>query len=166
MKHLINKNLIQSKQQGFTLVELMITLAVAAILMTIAIPSFTTTIKNNRLTTQANELITSLNYARSEAIKRGASVTLNSTSTNTNWHSGWTIKDNGSNTLRNFAAFEGNSTLVADNSTSILTYKSTGFLSGANAITFTLCDDRTGETGRTILISLTGRARVSNFTCS
>ena len=140
----------------------MVTLAVAGILITVAIPSFSTTIKNNRLTTQTNELITTLNYARSEAIKRGANVSVDSSDASANWHNGWVVKDSDNNILRNFAAFEGNSALVAGASVSSLAYKSTGFLNGASAITFTLCDDRTGETGRTISISLTGRANVSN----
>lgn len=154
-----------SAQRGFTLVELMITLAVAAILMSLAVPSFTSTIKNNRLTTQANDLIATLNYARSEAIRRGANVSVDSNDASANWHNGWVVKDSSNNILRNHQAFEGSSTLVAASSVSSLSYRSTGFLSGSSAITFTLCDDRSGETGRTISISLTGRPSVSNYTC-
>lgn len=157
-----NKMLIEKSNQGFTLVELMITLSVAAILMALAVPNFTTTIKNNRLTTQANELISSINYARSEAIRRGTSVSLESGSTN--WHTGWTIKDKDSAVIRNHEAFDSGSSLVG--SVTTVTYKGTGFISAAAAITYTLCDDRSGETGRTITISLTGRPSVANVTCS
>ncbi len=152
--------------RGFTLVELMVTLAVAAILLSMAVPSFTNTIKNNRLTTQANDLISSLNYARSEAIRRGASVTVETSDGSANWHNGWTIKDGGGNTLRNQDAFQGASTLVGAGSVSSLSYRSTGFLGGGAAISFTLCDDRSGETGRTISVSLTGRPTVGDTTCS
>jgi len=55
---------------GFTLVELLITMAVAAILLVIAVPSFRSLIASNELTTAANEMIGSLNLARMEAIKR------------------------------------------------------------------------------------------------
>jgi type IV fimbrial biogenesis protein FimT len=80
------------KSRGFTLIELMITISIAAILMAIAIPSFNSTIRSTRLTTYANELITSLNLARSEAIKRGIQMTARRKGANSQqWESGWDI---------------------------------------------------------------------------
>jgi type IV fimbrial biogenesis protein FimT len=64
--------------RGFTLIELMITVAILAILLGIGVPSFVDFIRNNRASTQANELATALNLARSEAVKRGLPVTLRS----------------------------------------------------------------------------------------
>ena len=60
--------------RGFTLVELMVTLAVAAILMAIATPSFTSLINSNRLSGGANELVAALQTARMEAVRRNARV--------------------------------------------------------------------------------------------
>ena len=62
--------------RGFTLVELMVTVAVLAIIAAFAAPSFTRVIEDNRVTTQANDLLTSIALARSEAVKRGATVTI------------------------------------------------------------------------------------------
>ena len=82
---------------GFTLMELMVTIAIAGILLGVAIPSFTSIISSNRLTTYANELVTALNLARSEAIKRGGSVTVRKvdsnscTKTGVNWNDGWDV---------------------------------------------------------------------------
>lgn len=60
--------------RGFTLVELMIGIAVAAILLIVAVPGFTATINRNRLATAGNELLASLQLARMEAVRRGNTV--------------------------------------------------------------------------------------------
>lgn len=61
---------------GFTLIELMITITVMAILIGVAVPSFQVLIQNHRAATTANQLITGLLFTRSEAVKRGAEVSL------------------------------------------------------------------------------------------
>jgi type IV fimbrial biogenesis protein FimT len=60
--------------RAFTLIELMVTIAVASVLLAIAVPSFNQLIVANRLTAQANEVVAALNFARSEAIKRNTRV--------------------------------------------------------------------------------------------
>jgi type IV fimbrial biogenesis protein FimT len=62
--------------RGFTLVELLVTMAVAVILIMIAVPSFKSMILSNKLTTTANDVVGAINIARMEAIKRNASVQL------------------------------------------------------------------------------------------
>lgn len=59
---------------GFTLVELMVTIFVAAILMAIAVPSFKNITTSTRLTSTSNSMISALNAARMEAIKRNTST--------------------------------------------------------------------------------------------
>lgn len=61
---------------GFTMIELMITVALASILLAVAVPSFNQMIVSGRLTAQTNEMVAALSLARSEAIKRNANVTL------------------------------------------------------------------------------------------
>ncbi len=72
MKQLNNRKL----SQGFTLIELMIVIAIAAILMTLAVPSFSLMINNSKVTSATNEFIGSLNLARSEALKRSNNVSV------------------------------------------------------------------------------------------
>ena len=64
------------KPNGFTLMELMVTVAIAAIVMAIGIPSFQDIIRENRLTANTNTFVSSMNLARSEAIKSGRRVVL------------------------------------------------------------------------------------------
>jgi type IV fimbrial biogenesis protein FimT len=85
------------RNRGFTLVEMMITIAVMALVLSLAVPSFTNMIRNNRLASGSNELISALTYARSEAVKRRLNVSVCvrdgeacSTDVN-NWGQGWLI---------------------------------------------------------------------------
>jgi len=64
------------KQQGLTLIELMVTLAVAIILVTVGMPLFSGIVANNRATTQANTFLSAFKLARSEAVKRGTNVSV------------------------------------------------------------------------------------------
>lgn len=54
---------------GFTLIELLVTIGIAAILLMLALPSFTDAIRNNRVTTSANQMMATLNFARAEAMR-------------------------------------------------------------------------------------------------
>jgi len=151
---------------GFTLVELIITVFVASILFTVAVPSFQDTIRQNRLTTQANELITALNLARSEAIRRSQNVTV--TPKVGGWNFGWVIESIDPATglaeapiLRDFEALQNN--LIFTGGPVSYTYQPSGFKIGLATDTYTLCDsNNSGHRGRTIRVSTTGRPRIDN----
>ncbi len=179
------------RNKGFTLVELMITLAEAAILVTLAIPSFTTFVKNNRLITQANDFVTALNLARSEAIRRGDRVTLCKSSDQVScagsgsWDQGWIVfvdvNDDGvvsnpaTNVLRVHDGLEGNVTLKGDAAlAAYVSYVSTGAtrqIGGSPSATqsgvLALCDDRGFvNEAKGIQISATGRVSATSATSS
>lgn len=86
---------LAARQQGFTVIELMITVLIAAILVGIALPSFRGTIINSNVTTLTNALIHDLNTARSEAVRRGTLVAVISNSGTNNWSSGWYVETDG-----------------------------------------------------------------------
>jgi len=86
------------RPRGFTLVETVITLAVAAILVTIAVPSMRDFVARNRMTTELNTLVASMYLARSEAVKRlqnvkvcPANTTFTGCTGRNAWESGWMV---------------------------------------------------------------------------
>lgn len=98
----------RSSVAGFTLLELLVTIAVASVLLGIAVPSFRTMMVSNRLTTQTNDIVSAINFARSEAITRNRSVSFcrarNATSTTCENSQGvwtdWIIRTNSGDVVR------------------------------------------------------------------
>ena len=76
------------KIQGFSLSELMVTIAVAGVLLTIAVPQFKRQIEQSQFTSSSNELLGVMNYARAEALRRSRPVTV-APLVGTDWNSGW-----------------------------------------------------------------------------
>lgn len=163
---------------GFTLVELMVTLAVAAILIAMATPSFRELMMNNRLTVTTNDFVGAANLARSEAIKRGlnASVCISNDgatcSAGTQWNVGWIVWFDANNSgtpdageIVRVAEGFANTNVGLTGTQARFTYNSAGVIA-TPLDTLDVCDNRTGETGRRINFSQTGRIEVTrNFIC-
>lgn len=81
----------QKTVAGFTLIELMITLAIGVILMMVAVPSFTTYKKNAELTSATNTLLAAINSARGEAMKQGVNAMVVPTDNGSAWSAGWVV---------------------------------------------------------------------------
>ena len=170
---------MMKKITGFTLVELMVTLIVAAILLTVGVPSFIETIRRSRTISQANELVTALNLARSEAVKRGMQVTVSRTGTE--WEDGWQVfvdadgdgsLDSGVDTLlQDYAALsEGYTLRTGGNFTDWVAYLPTGLNDASGSLnndTFRLCtDEQDTAKGRSIRVNAVGRVWVEEGTNS
>ena len=156
---------------GFTLIELLTTLVIAGILMSLAAPSFTSFIKNNRLTTQANELLADLTFARSEAVKRATQITVCKSSDGLTcdpgaaWTDGWIVVNTASGEVfRTHEALTGQNTLVGTGGAGGLgdqiAYARTGLSGLTGPEEFRICDYINGPAqGRWIQVAVTGRAR-------
>ncbi|MDH5631841.1 MAG: GspH/FimT family pseudopilin [Gammaproteobacteria bacterium] len=172
------------RDQGFTLVELMITLAILAVIGSFALPSFRDTILNMRIRTEASELVGAFQIARSESIKRkafvavcaknAASSTCNTAAT-TSWDDGWLIWidtnrdavfDGGEELVRQSDGMSSGVIINTSASLPNLSYLPDGSSNVAVGTEFRVCDNnRTGELGRRVELTLTGRAKVSEYTC-
>lgn len=167
--------------KGFTLIELMIAIAMLAILLAVGVPNFQASIQNNRMSTNANELLSAMMIARSEAIKRGVNVRIMSTSGNQNWANGWTIitDDNNDNVFNTATA-----TCLAAADCAVHTKAALGASLTLNSVinnvsffefdprgrlrtppssidTLVMCDSRGFvQQARAILVTATGRGRV------
>lgn len=161
---------------GFTLVELLVTISIAAILLAIALPSFQGSLRSNRVATTGNELLASLSLARSEAIRstRGGGVC---TSTDGlvcggNWNNGWMV----------WTETDGNGTFGAGDT--VVRYSQAKprlvLTSGVNAISFDgrgraragvlqqiqLSPEGATDPIRCLQVGVTGQTRVTKGACT
>ena len=160
----------------------MVTLAVAAILLAIAVPALRVFIQNNREDAEADSLLSSLDYARSEAVKRDANVevcasavdtsTTPTCSDSTAWNTGWIVATTGQapTVLEVKSALAGGNTLSGTfNGAAVtqVTFEPNGFVEASagsglyNTTYFTLCDARGAQYARDIEVSAVGAAQAS-----
>ncbi len=177
-------------QLAFTLMELMVVLAIAGVLLTIAIPNIRDFLKNNKMTGVANDMLTALTIARSESIKLQQAVAVcastnpkdpNPTCTVGTFSPGWVVwvdannnglHDNGERVIMAREALDTGISAVANNSY-LVSYAPSGFAQtnpgGRNTTTqIAMCDDRHNaasagaqSAARGLTISPTGRGRVT-----
>lgn len=170
------------KVKGFTLIELMVTLAILGIIVGLAAPAMSDFVVRQRVSSQASELILALALARSEAVKQGIDIAvLPVTNAGTGWSDGWCVGPATGATamnncgdpdrIRNFDAAKGvnlSSDFLQSGGGVILFFRRDGTCPNCDgARNFTITSPKlkvTGDDARCIDISRLGRATVRNVT--
>lgn len=166
--------------RGFTLVEIAITLVVAAIFLAVAVPSYYAMIQNNKVVAMSNKLAASFNYARMEAIRRGtrvsvcpaATVALSGCGSMGQWAQGWivfvdrdvdNVIDPGDELVKVHESMPRGTTVVSNRA--IISYNGSGFLvSGAANLTISAAGCNR-DNGRNLAVTSTGRLSVTRVAC-
>jgi type IV fimbrial biogenesis protein FimT len=171
--------------RGFTLVELIVSLAILAILLVIAIPSFKNTLNRNRLSSTTNDFVSALQLTRSEAIKRNQRVTVCKSdnaaasapicNAASSWHQGWLIFvdggtrgfiDAGDTLLKVQEGFPGFISISASsNYSNYISYISRGSSQGSGGLANGTVQICAGNSRRDIIINNTGRIRLRQGAC-
>ena len=165
---------------GFTLIELMVTIAIVAIVALFGIPAFSDFILNNRIRGQVSDFVVQLTHARSEAMRTATRVTVCpgtaggcSSDSNWNWENGWVMfvdinanaaVDSGETVIGVGPALDGGNTLRSTAFSTYISFRhdggSTSIGGGGLAGSFALCDSRGyGDKAQAITVSATGRMK-------
>lgn len=168
---------MKTNRKGFTLIELMTTIAVVSVLAVVVVPGMRNFLQNNRLAAQSNDFITALAVARSEAVMRGTPVSVcrsaDGATCGGSWANGWIIFTDTATAgaapvvgelLRVSGALSGGSQLAGPG---YLRYLPSGRLDTGGVQDFTLTiPDCSGNQQRSIAVLPTGRAAVTRSACS
>jgi len=153
------------RARGFTLIEMMVVVALVAILGIIAVPAFRDLLLNQRLASSASDFLAALSLARTEAIKRSQSVTL--TPRNQDWSNGWEVAtsvEGNREVLRTFDALRAGVAVdrLGNGFDKSLSYDANGYSRGKTAGFGAGCLTFKAETGRrnSIVLAPSGRPKL------
>jgi type IV fimbrial biogenesis protein FimT len=148
---------IPLRAAGFTVPELLTSLAVVAIIAGLSVPAFTGLMLDTRVKTAAFDVYTTMVYARSEAIKRNTNVDI--IPNGGNWKNGWTVQA-GATVLKKV----GPSTSGLDDITSppaVITYRNDGRLTALGTVTYVLgVSSNPNVTTRRVIVDTSGRPSI------
>jgi len=162
--------------RGITLIELVVAIAILAVIVALAAPSMTGLIQNNRAAAGANELVTALNLTRSEALKRTRDVEIcasdDQASCSGNWRDGWIVRTSGDNQLiQVWSSPTGDAQFLVDvgdtnGLPAIIVFEPSGRTDLENTVAFQLrLPNCTRDSNRDIRLVPTGRVSVQRQLC-
>ena len=166
-----------SRRAGFTMIELMVTLAVIAILAGFSAPYFRDIMLANQITGYSNDLVAASYAARIEAIKRTVPIrisALDSSSATNEWGPGLVIYldvdgnsafNAGDEEIRTLPAVHGKHTIDGPDGVTGFNFQPSGTIDTAD-VQFQFCDSRTDEAGRAVTITRFGQVRAEDYSCS
>jgi type IV fimbrial biogenesis protein FimT len=153
---------------GFTVLELMATLTVAAVLLTVGVPGFLSVVQNNRATAYTNDVVTALNLARAEAMRRRTDVIVcrsvdgTHCANGSDWSTGWVVRTN-AELIRSWPSLTGRENIVSGPVTEVR-YQPRGTAAAARSIAV-LLPNCSGDQGRDISVNRAGRVAVTRVDC-
>ncbi len=151
------------KQHGFTLIELMMTIAVFVVLTLIALPYLGTLIQSQRVKNAAMDLNSSVALARSEAIKRNAQIDIVANASG--WTGGWQVQSSGTS-LRGYDAYSGLS-VTAKNSSTKLSFGGDGrMVTSADAFQVQPTQSNSKQPPLCVAVGTSGRVTTTGGPCS
>lgn len=163
--------------RGFTLIEMMVTVSVLAVIMMVAAPSLAGFVRSSKVRSAQSEMVSSLMLARSEAAKRGVTVGVAASApvTGDEFGKGWTVwvdtnedgvVDSGEAVLRAYPSLNAAVVLGTIGNVSTLAFNQSGFLTPATAVNFKACGGN-GDTTRgfAIRVDPVGLADIREVTC-
>lgn len=159
------------RELGFTMVELLVTLVVLAVLLALAAPSMSKFVSNSRLRSSHGELVSALTLARSEATRRGLPVVVKArgTTVGSEFSDGWDVfvdanlndkYDTGDTLIRAYPALSGNQRFGTVGGELLAVFTNRGFLKAAAPVRFKLCGQTGEPLGYRILLEPVGMADV------
>lgn len=164
-----------SHHKGFTLVELMVTVAVVGVFAAVALPSMSGVIQSNRVQGATDDLLSQLQYARSEAVLRNQVVTVeNTSSTNGDWSKGLRIFVSANRTpntaysqssdgqpLREHEGFNQTGLSIRSSAAQYISFRPNGTLAASAELLLTTCFNDEATKGRQVSIQPSGRVKLN-----
>lgn len=164
-----------TRQRGISLVELIVALAIAATMMLFAIPAFDNFNTQRRITSSSNLIISAINYARSEAARRGVNVSVQAVDADdedNEWGSGFCVTATAGDCDDPISVFAPENLVTIDatganlNDEETWTFDPRGMITGGATGAIEICGrDAEDDPGRIIRISAIGRASMKDLVC-